>query len=158
MIAPLPPINSLHPLSSVATRARAIPRPWLITFLVLANTFLAGLWWLFTAPGRDRTISVPALFMLLILGTVSMIILPLIIDGIGRKRWLLIVILGLVNIFWCLRWIDLFAQATPLDHDYPNTRYAVAAMMFVTSLAVIVAYGLVATGLRFLRARPSQTQ
>lgn len=105
--------------------------PWLV------------LWWYYSGPDSPRAWSVPALFLLLTLAVVGMVILPLCLGRLPRKRWLLVALLGVTNIYWALRWIEAFALARPGDPDYPTARLAFPALMVISTLVVILGYRLV---------------
>lgn len=112
-------------------------RPLLAFLLNLPWVYL---WWRFSDPGVTRGLSVPALYLLLVIGTVSMVILPLALGGARSKRWLLIVVLGATNLFWCLRWIAVFASTPPDDTDYAASRHSILLLMFISSLVVGILY------------------
>ncbi|MDA0578539.1 MAG: hypothetical protein O3B24_10630, partial [Verrucomicrobia bacterium] len=103
-------------------------------------------------PAQARGSSVTALFMILAICTIGMLSLPVVLGEFARRRWLLILILSLVNLYWCLRWIDIFARTLPMDAVYAQARHAIVRLMAVSSLAVIVLYQLAD---RLLRPRPA---
>lgn len=112
------------------------------TLLVLFNLPWLGLWWYFSAPDRQRGLGVLALYMILVICTLSMVLLPLLLGGVARKRWLLILILGLTNLFWALKWIEIFSSTAPMDSAYAAARHAIARLMLLSSLVVVILYQL----------------
>lgn len=114
--------------------------PWGLTLL---NVPWPLLWWFYSGPDLPRAWSVPALFLLLTLSFVGLVILPLCLGRLPRKRWLLVALLGVTNVFWALRWIEAFALTRPGDPDYPSARLAFPALMALSTLVVILGYRLV---------------
>lgn len=108
--------------------------------LVLLNLPWAGLWWYFTGPEQDRGLGVVALYMILAISAVGMVILPIFVGGTQGKRWLLLLVLGIINLFWCLRWISVFADTSPADANYAGMRYTILQLMALSSAVVTGLY------------------
>ena len=49
-------------------------------------------------------------------------------------------VLGIINLFWCLRWIDVFAATSPYDTDYAAVRHSILRLMIISSLIVVILY------------------
>jgi hypothetical protein len=111
------------------------------------------LWFFFSDPDVDRGLGIVALHALLVLGTVGLVVLPLLATGLRRKRWLLILLLGTVNVYWCLRWIEALAASVPGDSQYATARFEILSLMAVWSLAVLAVYGIADRLLRLYRRR-----
>lgn len=123
--------------------------------LLLLNLPLLFLWWRYSGPDMPRAWSVPALFLLLTLAIVGMVILPLCLGRLPRKRWLLVLVLSAINLYWSLRWIEAFAQSAPGQAPYIAARQAILWVMAASTLAVLLLYALV-DRLLTARERPSQ--
>ncbi|MCE9612979.1 MAG: hypothetical protein K8T26_01800 [Lentisphaerae bacterium] len=111
------------------------------------------LWWHFSSPALERGPSVTALYMILMICTVGMILLPIFLGGLAGKRWLLTLILGFLNLFWCLLWLQVFANTTPADASYAIIRRSIVKLMLLTSLSAVLLYHLSDQFLRWLAER-----
>jgi len=113
-----------------------------VAALLLFNLPWIASWFTLSRPSIDRGLSVPALYLVLVLSVVGLMILPLVLVTSLRRRWLLIIILGLVNVFWGLRWIYAFAVTDPYDASYAATRLDILCMMVISSVVVLLVYGI----------------
>jgi hypothetical protein len=119
------------------------PRTRLMAGLLVAfNIPWPLLWWYFSGPNQPRDLGVPALFMLLILCTIGMVVLPMFLGGVLSRRWLLLLTLGAVNVFWGLRWIEVFATSVPGGTAYPAARQSFLLLIAISSVGVGLAYAL----------------
>jgi len=115
--------------------------PWILLWLRVSRS-----------PG-ELTGGVPILFILLILGGTGLILVPcLLIKELFRKRWILIVMLAFVNIFWCLKWIDNYAGAVAGDPSYGKNRLFFAGMIILSSTVVCLIYWSISRILSLIQA------
>ena len=116
-----------------------------VAIVLLFNLPWVLLWWYFTQPaGLVRGWTGPALFIVLLLGTLGLVGTPcLLVRGLVRKRWLLITMLLFVNLFWALQWIQSYIVAVPGDATYPSARMMYASMMIIYSAVVCGLYWIV---------------
>ena len=114
------------------------------TGIILAafNTPWILLWFYFARGAMDRALGVPALLLLLVLCTIGMIVLPIVLGGVPGRRWLLLIMLGIVNVFWGLQWIGVYARYGPGDAAYGRVPLAMLAAMLVSSTVVVLVYTL----------------
>ncbi len=124
-------------LDLVPERKRGVKRS---IFLVCFNIPWIAAWFVMSRPEADRGLSIPALYCLLVLLVVGMVILPPLMLRRLRSRWLLIVPLALVNIFWALRWIHAFSTNPPHTPNYSELRLVYIVLMCLSSLIVAVVY------------------
>jgi hypothetical protein len=127
-------------------------RKALVASVVLAvNVPWAVLWWHFTRPGETSPGSIAVLLLLLVVAGFTLIFLPAVLIGnLFPRRWLLILSLAFVNLFWALRWVDTFNRALPDDAAYRAARYHFLLMHVISSVAVLLLYRL--TGLLLSRS------
>lgn len=109
-------------------------------FLIAFNLPWLIAWFIFTRPNSDPGLSIPALYLLLVILTVGLLILPLLLVQELRSRWLLTVPLATVNLFWALRWITAFSTSPPYSPDYGHLRSVYVTLMIVSSAIVILLY------------------
>jgi hypothetical protein len=112
--------------------------------IVCLNLPWAVLWWYFSRPGETNPGSIQILFLLLIVGVTCMVVIPSFLVGdFFPRRWLLILTLAFVNLFWFLRWIEAFNTASPNDPAYRVARLFFLVMIVLSSSAVVAMYTLV---------------
>ena len=120
--------------------------------ILIVNTPWAVLWWRFTGPGETSTGSVAVLLMLLVVASFTLIFVPAVLIGnLFPRRWLVILTLTFVNLFWALRWLDAFNHAMPHDVGYPSARYFYLRMVLLSSATVLTLYALTERLLRRTR-------
>jgi len=136
-----------------SARRLEMKRKALVAFIIVAvNAPWAALWWHFTRPGETSPGSIVILLLLLVVACFTLIFLPAVLIGnLFPRRWLLILSLAFVNLFWALRWLEAFNRALPDDVTYRATRYYFVMMLILSSITVLVLYRL--TGLLIARSR-----
>lgn len=140
-----------HPTPATPGRTVTSRTRMMAGLLAAFNIPWPCLWWYFSGPDQPRDLGVPALFMLLILCTIGMVVLPMFLGGSLSRRWLLLLVLGAVNIFWGLRWIEAFATSMPGEATYRAARMAFLLLIAASSLAVGLAYGVADLALTWRR-------
>ncbi|MDA0990507.1 MAG: hypothetical protein O3A51_07130, partial [Verrucomicrobia bacterium] len=68
--------------------------------------------------------------------------------------WLLFIMLGTINIFWGLRWVQLFSRYGPGDAAYVDQRAQIVLLMIISSAIVLIGYAWLG---RLLLRVPRQT-
>jgi len=112
--------------------AVAINVPWIVV------------WYLAAGDPRRAFSYIAAVMMLLVVGATGAVVLPcLLIPGLMVRRWLLISMLYIVNVYWPLRWVELHAAG---GRGYPGIQAGVSvylSLMFVSSLVAVTVYWIV---------------
>jgi hypothetical protein len=115
----------------VAVILAAVNLPWVV------------LWWYVSRPSQPAPESVLVLLMLLVVALVGAIVLPaLLIRNLFPRRWMLMLVLAAVNLFWCLRWIEAFNRSEPGDPFYRWARFHFLLMILLSSGVVLGLYRL----------------
>lgn len=127
----------------------------MVAVLAAVNLPLVLLWLYLSRGSAVTRANVIALFLLLLVLVLTAVILPcVLVSGLLLRRWLLIVVLGFINVFWCLKWIDLYRVATPGDPLYARQRLAVGGIMLASSALIVMVYALAAVMLNRVLRRP----
>ena len=115
-----------------------------LSLLLILGIAWASIWWHFARPAAAAQTNVPALFIILAIGVTAFVAIPCVIfKGLLRKRWLLILMLVFVNIFWCIKWIDIYRTTPPDDPPYAAVRPLLWAAMFLSGILVFALYWLI---------------
>ncbi len=113
----------------------------IVAAIASASIPLMCLWWNLTVPGEHDSGRVPVLFLLLLLGVAVMVGVPaLVIRDLLRRRWILIAMLALVNVFWCLEWITAYSITWAGDVRYNTVRWSYIYLMVVSSALTVCVY------------------
>jgi len=131
--------------SEILQRFRHPTLPWML--LLAWNLPIIAAWLIITHPASYVYGSVPALYILLILGILGMIVLPVFLGDIRQKPWLLITLVGVINIYWSLIWITTFVEYAP-DPPYDVYRIRIMGGMILTSIVTALIYSGVAGFMR----------
>ena len=112
-------------------------RVWIGCILLTVNIPWMVLWWYYSRPCMTQAACVPILFLLLVFAVLCAVLLPIFLLGnLLPRRWLLIMLLGFVNLFWGLQWLDRFNHALPDAVAYQRARFFFLGMMGLSSLFV----------------------
>lgn len=105
---------------------------------ILAANIPWVLVWIRSAEGTRETFDpIVALLILLLLGvTVSVVVPCLLFKDLLVRRWFLITLLVFVNVFWPLRWIQLWLDRGDLAGTDPTRRVFLSEMVISSAVAV----------------------
>ena len=133
-----------HPELAAGAQPEMKRKALVASIILAANAPWAALWWHFTRPGETAPGSVAILLLLLVVACFTLIFVPAVLIGnLFPRRWLLILSLAFVNLFWALRWLDAFNHAMPNDIRYRAARYYFLLMVAVSSAIVVTLYRLI---------------
>ncbi len=119
--------------------------------MLLVNVPVVIGWIRLTRAGGEHAARVPALYLVLTLAIGSMVILPLFLWRIHRRRWLIISLLVILNLFWANRWIIGYTAIEVGDPAYKVFRREILSNAVLSSLVVLAVYALISFALGRIR-------
>lgn len=99
--------------------------------------------WMRAAEGtRESFDPIVAMLILLLIGVTASVAIPcLLFKDLLARRWFLITLLVFVNVFWPLRWIQLWLELGDMPAAHPTQRVFLSEMVVSSAIAAALYLG-----------------
>lgn len=110
------------------------------TLYVGCNFTIVCLWLFLTRSGGIQHGRVASLYLILMVALLALIVLPLLLWGPHKPRWLLLSCLAVVNLYWGISWIGAYVNNGVGETAYLEQRKLIMTAMLLSSAVVALLY------------------